>query len=80
MVVEAIGKGGFGHVFKAIHAETGETVAIKRIALDSIPKDQLSGIMVKLSTPFLHLLTDVDGDRATEASSAQKYREIHHIY
>jgi len=46
--VEAIGKGGFGHVFKGIHAETGETVAIKRIGLDSIPKDQLNGIMMEI--------------------------------
>lgn len=48
MIVVAIGKGGFGTVYRAFNVDTGQTVAIKQISLDSIPKDQLAGIRMEI--------------------------------
>ncbi|KAI1270675.1 hypothetical protein F5Y18DRAFT_19153 [Xylariaceae sp. FL1019] len=41
-VGERIGKGAFGHVYKALHWSTGETVAIKVIKLDNLAKGEMS--------------------------------------
>jgi serine/threonine protein kinase len=38
---DAIGKGGFGHVFKALNTETGKFMAIKQINLHQIKEDQV---------------------------------------
>jgi hypothetical protein len=43
---EEIGRGAFGCVFKALNLETGDVVAIKQIAIHSIPKEELASIMV----------------------------------
>ena len=39
---DAIGKGGFGHVFKALNVESGKFVAIKQINLQQLKEDQVS--------------------------------------
>lgn len=40
-VMEMIGKGGFGKVYRGVHQETGKTVAIKRIDLSGCQGDDL---------------------------------------
>ncbi|KAF5380735.1 hypothetical protein D9757_007156 [Collybiopsis confluens] len=46
---DSLGKGAFGQVYRALNWATGETVAIKQIALDNIPSSQLSSIMSEIS-------------------------------
>ncbi|MES1911672.1 MAG: hypothetical protein MHM6MM_004071 [Cercozoa sp. M6MM] len=41
---EVIGTGGFGTVHKALNVKTGKVVAIKRIAIEGIPPEELAGI------------------------------------
>lgn len=45
-LMEAIGRGGFGVVYRGLNVETGVTVAIKRVSLFGIPKDELESIEV----------------------------------
>lgn len=45
---DAIGKGGYGVVYKGLTIETGEIVAIKQVRYVNIPKDQLTTIMVEI--------------------------------
>ena len=47
-----IGKGGYGSVFQGVNIKTGSYVAIKQIQLSKIPKDQLSGIVVRFFFSF----------------------------
>jgi serine/threonine protein kinase len=44
--MEAIGRGGFGVVYRGLNIETGLTVAIKRVTLLGTPKDELENIEV----------------------------------
>jgi serine/threonine protein kinase len=44
---EAIGKGAFGTVYKAINTDNGTFAAIKRISLANVPKEEVSSIMVR---------------------------------
>jgi len=46
-VVEGIGRGGFGVVYRGINVDTGETVAIKRIGLQNISQEDLDAIEVR---------------------------------
>jgi serine/threonine protein kinase len=62
-ILETIGKGGFGVVYKAINIESGETVAIKQIPLDNIPKEQLSSVMVRYCLLLLRSTSDMSGCR-----------------
>ena len=43
-----IGRGGFGIVYQAFNASTGQTVAVKRFLLHSIDKESLSSIEVAI--------------------------------
>eukprot|EP00698_Gefionella_okellyi_P024813 TRINITY_DN8855_c0_g1_i1.p1 TRINITY_DN8855_c0_g1~~TRINITY_DN8855_c0_g1_i1.p1 ORF type:complete len:951 (+),score=286.04 TRINITY_DN8855_c0_g1_i1:50-2902(+) len=73
-VGEPIGKGGFGHVFKAIHIESGETVAIKSISLENIPKDQLGAIMMEIE-----LLQKLQHKNIVKYITFFKTKEFFHI-
>lgn len=46
---EAVGKGAFGVVYKGLNFETGESVAIKRVELTGIPKEELANLETELS-------------------------------
>lgn len=48
--MEAIGRGGFGVVYRGLNIETGLTVAIKRVTLIGTPKDELENIEVYTHT------------------------------
>ncbi|KAJ6238182.1 mtk1/mekk4 [Anaeramoeba flamelloides] len=43
-----LGKGAFGVVYKGMHLETGEFVAIKGIPLKNIPKKELEDVMLEI--------------------------------
>lgn len=43
-LMEAIGRGGFGIVYRGLNIETGLTVAIKRVTISGTPKDELENI------------------------------------
>ena len=43
-----LGRGGFGTVFEAFNAATGESVAIKRVSLANVKPDELEGILEEL--------------------------------
>ena len=43
---ECIGRGGFGAVFRGLNIQTGVTVAVKRVSMQNIPKDELIAIEV----------------------------------
>ncbi|KIM28334.1 hypothetical protein M408DRAFT_140026 [Serendipita vermifera MAFF 305830] len=45
---DSLGKGAFAQVFRALNWTTGETVAIKQIQLDNIPKGDLGEIMAEI--------------------------------
>ncbi|KAJ5071692.1 mtk1/mekk4 [Anaeramoeba ignava] len=45
---EIIGRGAFGAVYKGFNISTGEFVAIKRISLTKIPKDELKSTMMEI--------------------------------
>ena len=44
--MESIGKGGFGTVYRALNLTNGLVVAVKRINLEGVPKDELDSIEV----------------------------------
>jgi serine/threonine protein kinase len=47
ILIETVGKGGFGTVFRALHKEKGNFVAVKKIRLKNmVDKDQLDTLMV----------------------------------
>jgi serine/threonine protein kinase len=43
---QEIGRGGFGTVFQALNTNTGDFVAVKRVALHDIDNDSLASIKV----------------------------------
>ena len=53
---ECIGKGGFGSVYKALDIETGEYLAVKRISLKNVPREEIEAIKVTAddATPSSH--------------------------
>jgi len=53
-----IGRGGFGIVYQAFNASTGQTVAVKRFLLHSIDKESLSSIevVIKCIPLFISLM------------------------
>lgn len=48
-MLEAIGKGGFGTVYRGLNVKTGATVAVKRVGLHGIPKEELEGIEMEIN-------------------------------
>src|SRR4051794_12398774 len=46
-LMEAIGKGGYGTVYRGLNIERGMTVAVKRVGLQGIPHEELEGIEVR---------------------------------
>eukprot|EP01028_Stygiella_incarcerata_P009401 TRINITY_DN444_c0_g2_i1.p1 TRINITY_DN444_c0_g2~~TRINITY_DN444_c0_g2_i1.p1 ORF type:complete len:979 (+),score=280.63 TRINITY_DN444_c0_g2_i1:125-3061(+) len=48
-LVDSLGKGGFGAVFRAIDLQNGGTVAIKVISLKNVPKDEIASIQSEIS-------------------------------
>jgi len=45
-LMEAIGKGGYGTVYRGLNIERGMTVAVKRVNLQGIPHEELESIEV----------------------------------
>ena len=45
-LMEPIGKGGYGIVYRGLNIERGMTVAVKRVNLQGIPSEELEGIEV----------------------------------
>lgn len=55
ILMEPIGKGGYGAVFKGLHKHQGNFVAIKKISLSKTVKDDhLNSLMVRLWIPCQH--------------------------
>ena len=46
---DRIGRGGFGEVFYAQNHNTGDFVAVKRIPLKNMKKEQLSGVLEEIN-------------------------------
>eukprot|EP00762_Andalucia_godoyi_P000625 ANDGO_05391.mRNA.1 MAP3K epsilon protein kinase 1 len=46
---DCIGKGGFGAVFKALDMETGLFVAVKRIPIKKLPKEEVTSLKAEIS-------------------------------
>ena len=46
-LMEAIGKGGYGTVYRGLNIERGMTVAVKRVNLQGIPHEELESIEVR---------------------------------
>ncbi len=46
-LMEGIGKGGYGVVYRGLNIERGMTVAVKRINLQGIPQEELESIEVR---------------------------------
>lgn len=51
---EIVGRGAFGSVYRALNWTTGETVAVKQVALGSIPASELPEIMVSFLSSSCH--------------------------
>ena len=47
-LMEGIGKGGYGLVYRGLNVTTGITVAVKRIGLSGIPPSSLDGILQEI--------------------------------
>ena len=45
---DCLGKGAFGSVYRALNWDSGETVAIKQIRLENLPKTELKTIMLEI--------------------------------
>lgn len=45
---DCLGKGAFGSVYRALNWGTGETVAIKQVRLENLPKSELKTIMLEI--------------------------------
>eukprot|EP00919_Chromeraceae_sp_WS-2016_P052660 GHVR01124997.1.p1 GENE.GHVR01124997.1~~GHVR01124997.1.p1 ORF type:complete len:364 (-),score=101.65 GHVR01124997.1:27-1118(-) len=46
---DQIGRGAFGEVFKAMHIDSGEFAAVKRVVLHNVNEDQLTNIIVEIN-------------------------------
>ncbi len=47
-MLEPIGKGGFGIVYRGLNLKKGATVAVKRVNLHGIPQEELEGIEMEI--------------------------------
>ena len=47
-MLEPIGKGGFGIVYRGLNLKNGATVAVKRVNLHGIPQEELEGIEMEI--------------------------------
>ncbi|KAF8505364.1 hypothetical protein BU17DRAFT_101047 [Hysterangium stoloniferum] len=47
-LMDSLGKGAFGQVYRALNWTTGETVAVKQIQLSNIPRGELGDIMSEI--------------------------------
>ncbi|OCK83656.1 Pkinase-domain-containing protein [Lepidopterella palustris CBS 459.81] len=45
---DCLGKGAFGSVYRALNWGTGETVAIKQVRMENLPKSELKTIMLEI--------------------------------
>ena len=48
-LMEGIGKGGYGVVYRGLHVLTGQTVAVKRMNLFGVPPDALEDINLEMN-------------------------------
>lgn len=61
-MLETIGRGGFGTVYRGLNVQSGQVVAVKRVPLHGIPKSELEGIEVTLRLPCWQLGWPVGGE------------------
>lgn len=47
-MLESIGRGGFGVVYRGLNTVTAETVAVKRVGLRNVPADELEAIELEI--------------------------------
>ncbi|CAM9734174.1 unnamed protein product, partial [Chrysoparadoxa australica] len=71
---QEIGRGGFGTVFQALNTDTGDFVAIKRVAQHTLDKDSLAGI--KLEIDLLKKLNHVNIVKYIDTLSTDSYLHI----
>jgi len=71
---DRIGKGGFGEVFYAQNHETGDFVAVKRIPLRNMKKEQLNGVLEEIN-----LLKMLDNPNIVRYIDTVKTSEYLHI-
>lgn len=77
---EVIGKGGWGTVYQGWNQVTGDFVAIKEVALQQIPKEQLNGFMVcPLATFFTGVLFFAVRDYTVANFKSPKNCAIHRL-
>jgi len=71
---DRIGKGGFGEVFYAQNHTTGDFVAIKRVPLQKMQKEQLSGVLEEIN--LLKILDDPNIVRYIDTVKTDQYLHI----
>jgi serine/threonine protein kinase len=71
---QEIGRGGFGTVFEALCTDTGDFVAVKRVALHNIDSDSLASIALEID--LLKKLNHVNIVQYIDSIQTENYLHI----